>query len=72
MFTILLVLTAVVLLFGLRACAHLKEIEREISTIRQYLQTNSSYEAISLPAQSAAYLHHIASHVARSERNGDH
>ena len=71
MFAILLVLTAVVLVFGLIACAHLKEIARELSTIRQYLQANSSYEAISLPAQSVAYLQHIASHVARPERNGD-
>jgi len=67
-------LILIVVLLGLIAillAGYLRGIEKELSTIRQFLQVGSSYEGVSAPAQAAAFLQNISTHVSNiRDRDG--
>jgi hypothetical protein len=69
---LLVVLVALVAWIAFAVQGSLRGIERELTTIRQFLQSDPSYASISLPAHSVAYLQNISSYVSRlrEEKSG--
>ncbi|MFN3703022.1 hypothetical protein [Thermomonas sp.] len=59
MIFLVILLVVLVAWIGLVVHGYLKGIEKELTTIRQYLQKDSIYANISIPAQAEAWLAHI-------------
>lgn len=72
MILLLTILVALVAWIAIVVHSYLKGIERELTTIRQFLQSDPSHASISLPAHGVAYLQNISSYVSRlrEEKSG--